>query len=63
MDTATQKLVDYVKNRGVSISAISAGTGISRHKIYPSFSGERPLRADEFLAVCSFLRMNPMDFR
>lgn len=63
MDIATQKLAQYVKQRGIKISAISAGSGIGANAIYPSLSGNRPMRADEFLAVCNYLAVDPMEFK
>ncbi len=63
MDSATKSLVKCAKEKGVSVSAIVNGIGSTRNKIYPSFSGSRPLRADEFLDICHFLGVNPMELR
>ena len=62
MDNATNALSKYIKQRGISISAISAGTNIKPGILYPSLSGTRPLRADEFLAICNFVGVNPQNF-
>lgn len=62
MDNATNALSKYIKQRGISISAISAGTNIKPGSLYPSLSGTRPLRADEFLAICNFVGANPQNF-
>ena len=63
MDKATNALSKYIKRRGISISAISAGTSIKPGSLYPSLSGARPLRADEFLAICHFVGINPTELR
>lgn len=60
MDTATGKIRDYVKDKGIKIKAIAKHTNIAPGALYSSFSGLRPLRADEFLAVCAFLDLDPM---
>ena len=60
MDQATKRLAQYVKRRGINIAMISAGTNIAAGDLYPSFSGIRPMRADEFLAVCGYLGIDPM---
>ena len=62
-DIATKKLSQYVKRRGIKISAISAETGVGANAIYPSLSGARAMRADEFLAVCGYLGVDPMKFK
>ncbi|MDD4715905.1 MAG: helix-turn-helix transcriptional regulator [Oscillospiraceae bacterium] len=63
MDIATGKIRNYVKEKGITIKAISRHTNIAPGALYSSFSGLRPLRADEFLAVCSFLGIDPMKLR
>lgn len=62
MDIATKKLMEYATKKGVTIAAISKNTKISPGALYPSSSGKRPLRADEFLAVCDFLGVDPRLF-
>lgn len=63
MDGATKNLVKYVEEKGISVAAISKNTGFSPGVLYPSFKNKRALRADEFLAICSFLEKNPLDFK
>ena len=62
MDNATAKLGKYISEKGFTISKICKETGIKGNVLYPSLKGKRELRADEFLAVCSFLEVNPMVF-
>ena len=62
MDTVTKNVGKYIKSKGVAISKISSETGIKQGVLYPCFSGRRSLRADEFLAVCAFLGVNPKSF-
>lgn len=63
-DNATCILADYVNRKGIKISAISRGTGISDGILRRSLSTkERDLRADEFLGICDFLGENPMAFK
>ena len=60
----TRQVAEYVASRGIKISVIAEKTGISRNILDNCFSekGTRKLRADEFLSICSFLEINPMDF-
>lgn len=62
MDKATKKMASFVKKRGITIAAISENTGISTGVLYPSFSGSRSLRANEFLKICNYLEIDPKLF-
>ncbi len=62
-DYTTRLVADYVYDLGVKQSAISRATGISEGILYRSLSmGKRNLRAGEFLAICTFLKVDPMRF-
>lgn len=63
MDRTTAALSNYIKRKGISVAAIIAGTGLRPGVLYPSLSGSRPLRADEFLEVCRFVEIDPMALR
>lgn len=63
MDRTTHALSRHIKRKGISIAAIASGTGLKPGVLYPSLSGERPLRADEFLAICEFVGVDPMLLR
>lgn len=64
MDIATKKLADYIKEKGIAITAISSTTKIPYSALWSSLSpsGTRDLRADEFLAVCLFLEKKSYGF-
>ena len=63
IDNATKMMSDYVKNKGIKISAISSGTGISYGKLSRSFKENRPLTVDEFLLICVFIDLDPNKFK
>ena len=58
-----QAIAREISERGIRISAVSEKTGIRYSLLQPSLKGRRELRADELLAVCAFLNMDPMMFR
>lgn len=64
MDVTTKKVARYIKDKGVSILAMSKKTNIPISRLYSSLSpnGKRCLRADEFLTICAFLEKEPTDF-
>lgn len=62
-DNATKKVVQYVKERGIKLSAISNATGIPYGKLYRSFTENRALTADELLEVCFFIKVDPREFK
>lgn len=62
-DFGTMAVAEFVKRRGITMSAISQHTGISYDKIRRSFTANRPLTADELLMVCSYLEVDPRIFR
>lgn len=63
-DAVTTRIAQYIKEKGIKVSAISRETGIPDGILRRSLSTEeRNLRADEFLGICDFLGKNPFDFR
>lgn len=64
----SKNIANYVKEKGINISAMSRATGIKRGKLHASLSESvieekrRPLRDEELLKVCDFLEVNPMVF-
>lgn len=61
----TQKLADFIKLTGISITKIAKGTGITYSALTDSLSNacrSRELRVDEFFKICDFLGKDPMDF-
>ena len=59
----TKAVSDYIKHKGITVTAISNATGIPYGALLPSISGKRKLRADEFLTICDFLEIEPESFR
>lgn len=61
---ATNALGEYVKENKVAVRKISESTGISYRKLQSSLKahGTRKLRAEEFLKVCFFLKIDPYEF-
>lgn len=65
MSDITDRVSEYVRNKGIRIKKISTDTGIPYSQLYKSLGArysDRPLRDFEFMAVCKFLGVNPMDF-
>ena len=64
VDFATRMVANYIKQKDISIKVISGCTNISNNILRRSLDKlVRPLRADEFLAICDFLKKNPNDFK
>ena len=62
-DKVTQAVALYIKNRGISVSAVSRGTKIPDGILRRSVSSlERNLRASEFIDICAFLEEDPASF-
>ena len=62
-DHTTSLAADYICRLGVKQSAISRATGISEGILRRSLSTrKRSLRAEELLAICAFLQVDPMRF-
>lgn len=62
--SATVRLAQYIKEKGISISRVSRATGISYTCLYASLGEKgrnRPLSVDEALLVCEFLEVDPRD--
>lgn len=55
-----QIIAEEIAERGLKIKAVSEKTGVRYSKLQPSLTGRRELRAEELLAVCAFLRIDPM---
>lgn len=63
-DLATKMLADYIKQTAIPLQEISEHTDISTSALRRSLTElARPLRANEFLAICDFLKKNPADFK
>lgn len=55
-----EAIAKEIDERGMKISAVSEKTGIRYSLLQPSLKGRRELRAEELLAVCAFLKIEPM---
>lgn len=58
-------IAEFIKKRGVNLSAMSRDTGIAYMALYDSLFNDRrkrSLKASEFLAICEFLGASPTDF-
>lgn len=65
MDALTSNVSAYVKRIGINLTKMSNGTGIPYMALYDSLSNKdrnRDLKAREFMAICKFLNVNPMEF-
>ena len=65
MDAQTKAVGNYVKDKGINLSKMSRVTGIPYVSLYDSLlndSRDRNLRAGEYMQVCKFLGVNPLDF-
>jgi len=57
-----RKLSEYIKGNGIKITFISERTGIDYQILCRCLNEKQPLKADEFLAVCKVLEVDPKDF-
>lgn len=65
MDVPTRNLSNYVRNKGINVTKLSAATGIPYMALYDSLLNtkrQRDLRFGEALLICSFLEVDPLDF-
>nr|WP_300785014.1 helix-turn-helix transcriptional regulator [uncultured Acetatifactor sp.] len=65
LDTLTTNVSAYIKKMGITLTKVSKDTGIPYRALYDSLSNKdrgRDLKAKEFIAVCEFLGVDPMDF-
>lgn len=65
MSCVTKNVAEFVKEKGFNLSKMARDTGVSYSALYASLYGterNRSLRDDEFLAICRFMHVNPMDF-
>lgn len=57
-----KKLSEYIKGNGIKITFISERAGIDYQILCRCLNEKQPLKADEFLAVCKVLEVDPKDF-
>ena len=58
----TQKIYNIIKERHIPVKAVCEGANLPLKVMYSTLkeNGKRKLRADEFLKICKFLKINPM---
>ena len=57
-----QKLSEYIESKGVTKQFIAEKSGIDYQTLCRCLNEKQPLKANEFLAVCRVLEVNPEDF-
>lgn len=65
MDALTKNVSNYVKERGISVSQMARKTGIPYGALYDSLlhsERDRELRANELIAICNYIGVDPMFF-
>ncbi|MDJ1649862.1 MULTISPECIES: helix-turn-helix domain-containing protein [Gordonibacter] len=48
--------------RGIGVAELARRVGVDRKRLWRVLNGERVMRADEFLALCVALRIDPRSF-
>ena len=57
-----KKLAETIETKGISVRSIATRTGIDDQILYRCFRAEQRLKADEFLAICKVIEVDPRDF-
>lgn len=57
-----RRLSEYIKANGIKVTSISDRSGIDYQILCRCLNEKQPLKADEFLAVCKVLEVDPKDF-
>jgi len=57
-----RRLSEYIRANGIKVTSISDRTGIDYQILCRCLNEKQPLKADEFLAVCKVLEVDPKDF-
>lgn len=61
--TMEEKLAACITERGLRIKFVAEKAGVPYSCLQPSLHGDRKIKANELLAVCAALDVNPADFR
>ena len=61
--TPEEMIRNAVKDRGMTIKAVSDRSGVKYSLLQPSLQGRRELRADEYLKLCACLELDPRGYR
>lgn len=60
----TKNVSAYIQEKGISVLRMCEKTGLSYKRIQPSLStsGNRELRAGEFMSICQYIGVDPKEF-
>lgn len=61
--TPEQMICAEIEKRGMTIKAVSARSGVKYSCLQPSLRGRRELRADEYIAICQILELDPRGYK
>ena len=61
--TMEQKIGAYISDQGLKIKFVAEKAGIPYQRLQAALNGTRKIKADEFIAVCATLRVDPFAFR
>lgn len=57
-----KKLAETIEAKGISVRSIATRAGIDEQILYRCLRAEQRLKADEFLAICKVIEIDPKDF-
>lgn len=57
-----KKLAQVIEEKGISVRSIATRAGIDEQILYRCLRAEQRLKADEFLAICKVIEVNPQDY-
>lgn len=57
-----KKLADTIDEKGISVRSIATRAGIDEQILYRCLRAEQRLKADEFLAICKVIDVDPREF-
>lgn len=52
-----EKIKSYVDEKGIKYVAIANNIGIAKSSMSATFSGDRTLKAEEYVKICDFLEV------
>ena len=61
--TMEQKIDAYISEQGLKIKYVAQKAGIPYQRVQAALNGTRKIKADEFIAVCTVLGVDPLLFR
>ena len=57
-----KKLAETIEEKGISVRSIASRAGIDEQILYRCLRAEQRLKADEFLAICKVIEVDPKDY-